>query len=87
MSSIREYIPPYIFCPKCGERIKLKHLSQEELNKIKNDGYDDAKRGICRCGVVLVICHLPIPQSPSYSIFFDLYQTTKEFLAIAEERN
>jgi len=87
MSAPKEYIPPFIFCPKCGEKIILKSLPKEELDKVRANGYDDAKKGFCRCGVVLVICHLPMPQSPSYSIFLDVYQPTQEFLALIEERS
>jgi len=87
MSKVEGFIPPFIYCPKCGDRIKLKRFSGEELERIKKDGYDDGGRGFCRCGVVLVICHLPMPQSPSYSIFLDVYQPTQEFLALIEERS
>ncbi|MEM2607370.1 MAG: hypothetical protein QXH97_00345 [Candidatus Bathyarchaeia archaeon] len=87
MSEAREYVPPFIYCPKCGGRVKLKALTDEEISNIRKEGYDDAKKGACRCGVVLVICHLPIPQSPSYSMFFDLYVPTKEYLTALEEIN
>ena len=85
MSRVETYIPPFVYCPKCGSRIVVKPVSGEELEKIRREGYDEAKRGLCKCGVVLVICHLPMPQSPSYSIFFDIYRPTKEFLAMIEE--
>lgn len=85
--STSRFIPPYLYCPKCGQKIKLNQLNPDEMERIKANGYDDGGRGMCKCGVVLIVCHLPIPESPTYSIFFDVYQPTKEFLSLIEEKS
>lgn len=71
-------IPPYIYCPRCGDRITLKEIIGDEKKIIEEQGYDAGARGICRCGVVLVICHQPLPKSPTFSIFIDVYKLSPE---------
>lgn len=82
-----KYIPPIIYCPKCGNKIMLHKLNDSELARIISDGYDEGAKGICKCGVFLLICHLPLPESPSYSIFFDIYKITNDILALLEEKS
>jgi hypothetical protein len=41
--------------------------------KLKERGYGAMARGICRCGVVAVLCWQPLPASPTFSLFFDIY--------------
>jgi hypothetical protein len=40
---------------------------------MKEQGYTAIARGICRCGVVVVLCYQPLPASPTFSLFFDIY--------------
>jgi hypothetical protein len=70
----RRVIPPWIFCPRCGSRLELSEdRSPETLNKLKEQGYEAAARGVCECGVVAVLCYQPLPNSPTFSLFFDIY--------------
>jgi hypothetical protein len=72
--SSRKAIPPYIYCPRCGSKLNLiEDNNPETLTKIKEQGYTAIARGICECGVVAVICYQPLPASPTFSLFFDIY--------------
>lgn len=71
-------IPPYIFCPRCGRKIFLQTPDPDTMTKILEEGYDDAGRGVCKCGVVLILCYQELPKSPTFSIFFDVYQIPEE---------
>jgi len=72
--SARRVIPPYIYCPKCGERMELiEEKDPEALAKLREQGYTAAAKGICGCGVVAILCYQPLPASPTFSLFFDLY--------------
>jgi len=73
--TIQKVIPDFIFCPRCGNEIKIEEIKNTEtLKKIEEDGYDAGGRGICSCGVVLIILHQPLPKSPTFSIFMDIYK-------------
>jgi len=72
--SNRRVIPTYIFCPRCGSKIELiEDTNPETIEKIKEQGYTAMARGICECGVVIVLCYQPLPASPTFSLFFDIY--------------
>lgn len=83
---MQKYIPPVIFCPRCGEKISLRPIPLGKNDVIQMHGYDEASRGMCRCGVVLVICHQPLPKSPSFSIFIDVYKLPNEVYTAMEEK-
>jgi len=70
----RRVIPPYIFCPRCGGRLDLEEVKDPEtLERMREQGYEAAARGVCECGVVAVLCYQPLPASPTFSLFFDIY--------------
>jgi hypothetical protein len=70
----KRVIPPYIFCPKCGGRLELEEVKDPEtLERMREQGYGAAARGVCECGVVAVLCYQPLPASPTFSLFFDIY--------------
>jgi len=72
---MKKVIPPYIFCVRCGEKVELIEEEDEKaLAKIREQGYTAVGRGICRCGVVYVLCYQPLPASPTFSLFFNIYQ-------------
>jgi hypothetical protein len=72
--SKRKAIPPFIYCPRCGSQIELEEDNNPQtLAKIKEQGYGAMARGICECGVVAVLCWQPLPASPTFSLFFDIY--------------
>lgn len=73
--SKKKLIPNWIYCPKCGNKLNLKEITDPEtLRTIKNNGYEEASRGICECGLIAVICYQPLPASPTFSLFFDIYK-------------
>jgi hypothetical protein len=70
----KKNVPPYIYCPKCGSKVNLREeKDQEVVERIREQGYADVARGICSCGVVLVLCYHPLPASPTFSLYFDVY--------------
>jgi len=76
--SSRKVIPQYIFCPRCASKIELiEDNSPETLEKLKELGYTAIARGICECGVVAVLCWQPLPASPTFSLFFDIFPAEK----------
>jgi len=81
--SSRRVIPPYIYCPRCGSRIEMiEDSSPETIAKMREHNYTAAARGVCECGVVAVLCYQPLPASPTFSLFFDIYpaEVAKEIL-------
>lgn len=83
MHMSRKVIPPYIYCPRCGSKLIIEEdVKPETLEKIKEQGYTAIGRGICECGVVAVLCYQPLPASPTFSLFFDVYEAeaVKPFL-------
>jgi hypothetical protein len=86
--SNRRVIPTYIYCVRCGGKIDLiEDNSPETMAKLKEQGYTAMARGVCECGVVVVLCYQPLPASPTFSLFFDIYpaEATREIL-IARKR-
>lgn len=74
--SVRKVIPQYIYCPRCGSRIEMQFDdSPEALEALRKQGYTAMAKGICGCGVVVVLCYQPLPASPTFSLFFDIYST------------
>jgi hypothetical protein len=72
--SSKKVIPPYIYCVRCGSKVKLiEDTSPETLKTLREQGYTAMARGICECGVVYVLCYQPLPASPTFSLFFDVY--------------
>lgn len=48
--------------------------SREETKEIlKTQGYVAMAHGVCECGVFYVLCYQPLPASPTFSLFFDIY--------------
>jgi hypothetical protein len=63
-----------LYCPRCASRIELiEDNSPETLENLKEQGYTAIARGICECGVVVVLCWQPLPASPTFSLYFDIY--------------
>jgi hypothetical protein len=82
-------IPPWIYCPKCGFKIELtEDDTPETLRTIKEQGYTALARGVCECGVVVVLCYQPLPASPTFSLFFDIYppEATKQILMARDRK-
>jgi DNA-directed RNA polymerase subunit RPC12/RpoP len=79
----KKVLPPYIYCPRCGSKIIIEEdVKTETIEKIKEQGYTAIGRGVCECGVVVVLCYQPLPASPTFSLFFDIYEAevVKRFL-------
>jgi len=72
-----QYVPPYLYCPRCGNKVMLTPLKGDELEKIREQGYIAGAKGVCRCGVVMVLCVQEPPKSPTFSLFFDVYRIEK----------
>jgi hypothetical protein len=46
-------------------------------------------RGACECGAVVVLCYQPLPASPTFSLFMDIYQpeAVRQILISSRPRN
>lgn len=85
----RRVIPPYIYCPKCGGKLELAEETRPEaLEKLMSHGFTAAARGICGCGVVALLCYRPLPASPTFSLFFDVYapEALREILIASQNK-
>lgn len=74
-SDMSKVIPPYMFCVRCGSRVELIEYTGEEMKVLSEKyGYTAMARGVCSCGAVYVVCYQPLPASPTFSIFMDIYR-------------
>jgi hypothetical protein len=60
--------------------------SPETLGTLREQGYTAMARGICECGVVVVLCYQPLPASPTFSLFFDIYPAEATKILISRKR-
>ena len=71
---VRSIMPSVIFCPKCGGKILLVLGTTPRDEEIKSwGGYDAIARGRCECGVVCALMTKPMPESPSFTLQFNVY--------------
>jgi len=78
MAAVNRYVPPFIYCPRCGSKIEIEELEGSELENVKAEGYVSGGKGVCKCGVVVVLCVQELPRSPTFSLFFDVYNIPRE---------
>ena len=71
---MKEVVPPFIYCPRCGNKILLQKLEGKELQEIKKKGYIGGARGLCNCGVLAVLVIQEMPKSPTYTLMFNIYK-------------
>jgi hypothetical protein len=75
----KQFIPPFIHCPKCGEQIQIRLITDPfKIQQLINSGYDEGGIGLCKCGVHVVIFHQPLPAHPSFYILVDVYSLSPE---------
>ena len=68
-------IPPSIFCPKCGKSMRLLEVRDPiEQASVITQGYSQAARGQCPCGVWLAFLTRPLPEDPTFTIKFNIYK-------------
>jgi hypothetical protein len=71
---VRSIMPSVIFCPRCGGKILLVPDTTPRAEEIKSwGGYDAVARGRCECGVVCAMLTKPMPESPSFTLQFNIY--------------
>jgi len=64
-------LPPSIYCPKCGKTIEVK---EAQLQVIKKQLYTIGGTISCPCGVTGLILGKKLPESPTWTIVFDIYK-------------
>jgi len=67
-------MPAYIYCPKCGGRMRFIQATPEEKKAIVKNGYVNGARYVCSCGVVALLLVKPLPESPTFTLMFDIYK-------------
>lgn len=71
--------PDKIYCPKCGEPLMLERISDATtMVKLEQSGYIVGARGQCSCGVVAVLAIKAMPNNPTFSLLFNLYELKME---------
>jgi len=72
-------LPDKIFCVKCGNLIDITQVADKEtLKKAASAGYVGVGRFVCKCGAVGIILCRPMPESPSFTVTFDIYNVTNK---------
>ena len=72
-------IPRQIFCPRCGEKVTLKPITEPlDITRLHKKGYIAGANGICKCGAVFALVVQPMPKSPTFTLMFDIYKIEKE---------
>ena len=72
-------LPDKIFCIKCGNLIDIIPINDDEIRKkAVLAGYVSVGRFVCKCGVVGMILCRPMPESPTFTVTFDIYDVTNK---------
>lgn len=67
--------PSAIFCPKCGELMKMERIEDAHtLAKLEEAGYIAGARGMCGCGVTAVLAIKKMPENPTFTLMFNIYK-------------
>lgn len=76
----KKLVPHYIFCVRCASRVEMVEDRSPEAKRVMEEhGYAAIATGVCECGVVYVLCYQPLPASPTFSLFFDVYDIPEEY--------
>lgn len=68
-------VPHSIFCPKCGEPMKMERIQDAKTQaKLEEAGYVTGARGICSCGVVAILAIKKMPENPTFTLMFNIYK-------------
>lgn len=71
-------VPTTIHCPRCGNLIKMERIRDAQtLAKLEEAGYVAGARGMCDCGVVAVLAIKKLPESPTFTLMFNIYKIEK----------
>jgi len=55
--------------------VKLEEVRDPlERETLSRAGYSQGARGQCPCGVVAVFCVKPLPESPTFTLLFNVYK-------------
>lgn len=67
--------PKAVFCPKCGEAMKLEKISDPQTQtEIIQKGFAVGARGMCECGVTAVLAIKKMPANPTFTLMFNIYK-------------
>ena len=68
-------IPKTIFCPKCGQGVRLTEMRDPlEVMKLIESEYSQGARGQCPCGLILVFLTRALPANPTFTMLFNVYE-------------
>lgn len=71
----KNLIPPSVFCPKCAKEVGLTEIRDPlEKEKLIGAEYSQGARGVCSCGVYLVLLTKSLPAEPTFTILFNIYK-------------
>lgn len=67
--------PVAIFCPKCGEIMKLDRIQDAQTQvKLEEAGYAVGTKGNCECGVTAILAIKKMPENPTFTLMFNIYK-------------
>ena len=68
-------VPPTVFCPKCGKEVGLSEMRDpQEVMRVIETGYSQGAIGDCECGVSMMLLTKKLPESPTFTVLFNVYQ-------------
>lgn len=66
-------MPQSIYCPKCGQKVVRTEIAEVSVvANIITQGYSEACRFICPCGIIAICLKQELPKSPTFSLLFDI---------------
>lgn len=69
-------VPPVIHCPKCGLAVRVTEVNNPKVKRaVEKSEFSGAGMFRCPCGVVGIVYVKPLPESPTFTIAFDIYKT------------
>ena len=66
--------PEEICCPRCGAKMGLERIvDAQTMVKLEDGGYVSGGRGSCSCGVTAVLAIKQMPDNPTFTLLFNIY--------------
>ena len=67
--------PDAIYCPKCGELMKMERIQDAPTQaKLEESGYVAGARGICQCGITAILAIKKMPENPTFTLMMNVYK-------------
>jgi len=72
-------IPPELFCPRCGRKLHVQEITDAEaVKQLATYNFRGAGKFVCVCGVVGLVYMRNMPDKPTFTVTFDIYNVTQK---------